>query len=320
MRNGPRWYKIRHQNNEHTLTPILISKMFRRVVLLLAAVGVSLAQYSQQVYHHFDLARAPETKRARCIMRLNLNGTEIGTVEFRSDGTLQQLDVFMESKEISQGDHGLHVHEGAVRDYDCATARGHFNPVLKDHGSPLSFADKRHVGDFGNVIASSTGRIHWQSKFIVKESATDNLRNHGTIHMEPLLELQKRGSGKKKKGNKSKEGKKKGKNKKTKGKEKNRKGKKEKPEPAAKEPVAPEPEEKEQETKYVIQVKQPKYKYYAKYYVDSPRFVLEGLDSIVGRAVVLHAGKDDLGTGDDDGSKATGNAGSRVACCTLVAV
>ena len=319
MRISSRRYNIRQQSDRHTLPSARISEMFCRVVLLSAVVYVTLAQYSQRVYHHFDLARAPEIKRAKCIMRLNMNGTEIGTVEFKSDGVLQQLDVFVESTEISEGEHGLHVHDEAVTDYDCATARGHFNPNHKNHGSPLSFADKRHIGDFGNVMASSTGRIHWESKFIVKENAADNLRNHGTIHMEPLLRLQKRGGGRRKKGKKSKEGRKKGKDKKTKGNRKDRKGKKEKPEPAAPEPEEPEEGEEKEETKYVIQVKQPKYKYYAKYYVDTPRFALEGLDSIIGRAVVLHAGRDDLGTGDDDGSKATGNAGSRVACCTLVA-
>ena len=40
----------------------------------------------------------------------------------------------------------------------------------------------------------------------------------------------------------------------------------------------------------------------------------EGKGNVVGRAVVVHAGVDDLGLGGDDGSLATGNAGGRVAC------
>ena len=39
---------------------------------------------------------------------------------------------------------------------------------------------------------------------------------------------------------------------------------------------------------------------------------------IIGRAVVLHSGTDDLGLGGDDGSLATGNAGSRLGCCAIV--
>lgn len=37
-------------------------------------------------------------------------------------------------------------------------------------------------------------------------------------------------------------------------------------------------------------------------------------NSILGRAVVVHAGIDDLGRGGDDESVKTGNAGDRVAC------
>uniref|UniRef100_A0A077KA48 Superoxide dismutase [Cu-Zn] n=1 Tax=Penaeus japonicus TaxID=27405 RepID=A0A077KA48_PENJP len=47
---------------------------------------------------------------------------------------------------------------------------------------------------------------------------------------------------------------------------------------------------------------------------------LFGWYSVLGRAVVVHAGEDDLGLGGDSGSLATGNAGGRVACCTIFAV
>lgn len=41
---------------------------------------------------------------------------------------------------------------------------------------------------------------------------------------------------------------------------------------------------------------------------------LEGRNSILGRTLVLHQEKDDLGKGDDELSLQTGNAGPRVAC------
>ncbi|KAF2492959.1 superoxide dismutase [Lophium mytilinum] len=41
---------------------------------------------------------------------------------------------------------------------------------------------------------------------------------------------------------------------------------------------------------------------------------LIGPDSVVGRTVVVHSGTDDLGKGDSEESKKTGNAGTRPAC------
>lgn len=44
---------------------------------------------------------------------------------------------------------------------------------------------------------------------------------------------------------------------------------------------------------------------------------LSGKESVIGRAIVVHAGQDDLGRGGDAGSEASGNAGARVACCVI---
>jgi len=41
---------------------------------------------------------------------------------------------------------------------------------------------------------------------------------------------------------------------------------------------------------------------------------LTGNESIIGRAIVVHEGTDDLGKGGDEGSKKTGNAGGRRVC------
>ncbi|XP_052810214.1 superoxide dismutase [Cu-Zn]-like isoform X2 [Mya arenaria] len=46
---------------------------------------------------------------------------------------------------------------------------------------------------------------------------------------------------------------------------------------------------------------------------------LNGPDSIMGRGMVLHAKKDDLGRGEGPDSRKTGNAGHRLACCIITA-
>ncbi|XP_033643674.1 superoxide dismutase [Cu-Zn]-like [Asterias rubens] len=47
---------------------------------------------------------------------------------------------------------------------------------------------------------------------------------------------------------------------------------------------------------------------------------LVGDNSIIGKAIVLHKERDDLGTGGYSDSLTTGHAGARLACCEIVAV
>jgi hypothetical protein len=45
---------------------------------------------------------------------------------------------------------------------------------------------------------------------------------------------------------------------------------------------------------------------------------LFGAESVLGRTLVVHAGTDDLGKGNTEESKKTGNAGARPACGKLI--
>ncbi|KAM0948573.1 putative superoxide dismutase [Dioscorea sansibarensis] len=52
----------------------------------------------------------------------------------------------------------------------------------------------------------------------------------------------------------------------------------------------------------------------ASFTIFDSKIPLSGPNSIIGRAVVVHADPDDLGRGGHELSKTTGNAGARVAC------
>jgi len=55
----------------------------------------------------------------------------------------------------------------------------------------------------------------------------------------------------------------------------------------------------------------------ANYFSTDALAMLWGDNTIIGRAMVVHGGEDDLGDGGDAGSLANGNAGPRVACCVI---
>ena len=52
----------------------------------------------------------------------------------------------------------------------------------------------------------------------------------------------------------------------------------------------------------------------ADFTIIAKRVDLVGEQSVIGRAVVIHSDKDDLGKGGDEESLKTGNAGDRLAC------
>ncbi|XP_012251678.2 superoxide dismutase [Cu-Zn] isoform X1 [Athalia rosae] len=56
---------------------------------------------------------------------------------------------------LTPGDHGFHIHATGDLSDGCTSALGHFNPHNHSHGAPED--DQRHVGDLGNIEASSQG-------------------------------------------------------------------------------------------------------------------------------------------------------------------
>jgi len=67
------------------------------------------------------------------------------------------VEIRAELTGLTPGEHGFHVHEFG----DCSMASGecaggHFNPTGAPHGAPN--AEKRHVGDLGNITADESGK------------------------------------------------------------------------------------------------------------------------------------------------------------------
>jgi Cu-Zn family superoxide dismutase len=83
-----------------------------------------------------------------------------GTVRFEevmAEG-VPAVRVTVDATGVPPGIHGFHVHEkGDCSASDATSAGGHFNPTNEAHGAP--HASPRHAGDFGNVEASSDGRV-----------------------------------------------------------------------------------------------------------------------------------------------------------------
>eukprot|EP00116_Pleurobrachia_bachei_P008397 sb/3468659/ len=87
----------------------------------------------------------------KCVMRLSGTNTEIGTIVISSIKR-RSFKVSLHSDAITDGKHGLHIHQYGVGDgFNCGTTGGHFNPLGSKHGKLNS--EDSHIGDLGNVDA-----------------------------------------------------------------------------------------------------------------------------------------------------------------------
>jgi Cu-Zn family superoxide dismutase len=98
---------------------------------------------------------ADEPTKAIAVLH-SASGSEVsGTVTFTKSG--DGVKVVAEVSGLTPGKHGFHVHEfGDCSAPDAASAGSHFNPTKDPHAG--HDADKRHMGDLGNLEADSSGK------------------------------------------------------------------------------------------------------------------------------------------------------------------
>lgn len=98
---------------------------------------------------------APVVVDAIAIVHATEGNSVSGWVRFQRvpAGTRVTADL----KGLTPGRHGFHIHEnGDCRANDGTSAGGHFNPKDRPHSGPG--AERRHVGDMGNIVADPSGR------------------------------------------------------------------------------------------------------------------------------------------------------------------
>lgn len=121
-------------------------------------VGAVVLSASLAYSQHKD-AREGAITKAIAILQPTKGSTVSGTVTFTK--VEHGVQVHAHISGLTPGKHGFHVHEfGDCSSPDAKSAGGHFNPKKHEHGGP--HAEKRHVGDLGNIEADSNGNVDYE--------------------------------------------------------------------------------------------------------------------------------------------------------------
>ncbi|KAI8389280.1 hypothetical protein BD560DRAFT_381143 [Blakeslea trispora] len=88
------------------------------------------------------------------------NGLILGTVKLTQKDYHSPTHVIIDFEGLSEGKHGIHIHEFGDLAEGCEKTGPHFNPFNRTHGD-VTFK-KRHAGDLGNVYADKHGKAHME--------------------------------------------------------------------------------------------------------------------------------------------------------------
>lgn len=96
--------------------------------------------------------------RAIAVLHPTENSKVAGTVTFTQAADGVQVSATVSG--LAVGKHGFHIHQfGDCSAPDGTSAGGHYNPDGNPHAGP--YAQKRHMGDLGNLEADPSGRANY---------------------------------------------------------------------------------------------------------------------------------------------------------------
>lgn len=124
-------------------------------------------------------SNAQDIVKAIAVLNPTQNNKVTGTVTF---GKVELgVKVVADIKGLTPGAHGFHIHQfGDCSAPNADSAGGHFNPQAKKHGAPES--PERHAGDFGNLIADSSGRTYLEkTDTVISLSGPNSIIGRGII-------------------------------------------------------------------------------------------------------------------------------------------
>src|SRR5882762_5629052 len=108
-----------------------------------------------------SLAQAQEVTKAAAQLEPKSGSQVTGMVTFTKVG--DEVQVVADIQNLKPGKHGLHIHEkGDCSAPDASSAGAHFNPTHSHHGG--ADTPERHAGDFGNIEADASGKVHVELK------------------------------------------------------------------------------------------------------------------------------------------------------------
>ena len=95
--------------------------------------------------------------KAVCVLK-SACGKINGVINFSQQGS--EVKITGEITGLAPGKHGFHIHQFGDNTDGCTSAGPHYNPDGCEHGAPDDTKGQRHVGDLGNCVADSNGKVN----------------------------------------------------------------------------------------------------------------------------------------------------------------